>query len=181
MTTYYDVIETRFGWMGLLRSEKGLMRTTLPQIVPDRCIQILGAEMAGAEHAPERFTSLAGSLSRYFEGDKLRIVEETLDLEGATPFHRQAWQACMSIPFGETRTYKWLAIQAGKPNAPRAAGQSMARNRLPIVVPCHRVITADGGLRGLLGDRLGAEPRSGSLGLVQIYAHLVFEKLFGSG
>ena len=148
MTTYHDVIETRFGWMGLLRSEKGLMRTTLPQTSPDRCIQILGDEMAGAEHAPERFTSLVGSLRRYFEGDKLGLVEETLDLEGATPFHRQAWQACMSIPFGETRTYKWLATQAGKPNASRAAGQSMARNRLPIVVPCHRVIAADGGLRG---------------------------------
>ena len=91
MTTYHDVIETRFGWMGLLRSEKGLMRTTLPQTSPDRCIQILGDEMAGAEHAPERFTSLAGSLRRYFEGDKLGLVEETLDLEGATPFHRQAW------------------------------------------------------------------------------------------
>lgn len=148
MTTYHDVIETCFGWMGLLRSEKGLMCTTLPQTSPDLCIQILGEEMADAEHAPERFTSLAASLRRYFEGDKLRLVEETLDLDGATPFQRQAWRACMSIPFGETRTYKWLAAQAGKPKAPRAAGQSMARNRLPIVVPCHRVIAADGGLRG---------------------------------
>ena len=148
MTTYHDVIETRFGWMGLLRSEAGLMRTTLPQPSPDRCIPILGEEMAGSEHAPDRFAALAESLRRYFEGKKLSLVDEPLDLEGATPFHRQAWLACMSIPFGETRTYKWLATQAGKPKAPRAAGQSMARNRLPIVVPCHRVIAADGGLRG---------------------------------
>ena len=76
------------------------------------------------------------------------VLEAFVAEHGATPFHRQAWQACMSIPFGETRTYKWLATQAGKPKAPRAAGQSMARNRLPIVVPCHRVIAADGGLRG---------------------------------
>lgn len=148
MTTYHDVIETRFGWMGLLRSETGLMRTTLPQSSPERCIELLGEQAAGSEHAPARFTALAEKLRRYFEGDRLSLVDEPLDLEGATPFHREAWLACKSIPFGETRTYKWLATQAGKPNAPRAAGQSMARNRLPIVVPCHRVIAADGGLRG---------------------------------
>jgi methylated-DNA-[protein]-cysteine S-methyltransferase len=148
MTTYHDVIETRFGWMGLLRSETGLMRTTLPQPSPDRCIPLLGAELDGSEHAPDRFTALAESLGRYFEGGKHSFADEPLDLEDATPFHRMAWLACMSIPFGETRTYKWLATRAGKPKAPRAAGQSMARNRLPIVVPCHRVIAADGGLRG---------------------------------
>lgn len=148
MMTYNDVIETRFGWMGLLRSETGLMRTTLPQPSPERCIELLGDQVAGSEHAPDRFAALAEKLRRYFEGGKLDFAGEPLDLEGATPFHREAWLACMSIPFGETRTYKWLATRAGKPKAPRAAGQSMARNRLPIVVPCHRVIAADGGLRG---------------------------------
>jgi methylated-DNA-[protein]-cysteine S-methyltransferase len=67
-------------------------------------------------------------------------------MEGASEFYRAAWKACQSIPHGETRTYGWLAEQAGNPRAPRAAGQSMARNRLPIIVPCHRVIGSNGKL-----------------------------------
>ena len=67
----------------------------------------------------------------------------------------------MTIPYGETRPYKWLAARAGRPNAPRAAGQSMARNRLPIVVPCHRVVASDGSLRGFGRDaaQLGLKQR----------------------
>lgn len=148
MATYHDVIETRFGWMGLLRSDTGLMCTTLPQASPDRCIPLLGAKMDGSEHLPERFLTLAEDLRGYFEGGRLHFVDEPLDLDGVTPFYRKAWLACMAIPFGETRTYKWLATRAGNSMASRAAGQAMAKNRLPIVVPCHRVIAGDGGLRG---------------------------------
>ncbi len=73
---------------------------------------------------------------------------EPIDVEDASPFMQAAWGACRRIPAGETRSYKWLAEQAGRPQAPRAAGQSMARNRLPIIIPCHRVIASDGSLRG---------------------------------
>ena len=59
-----------------------------------------------------------------------------------------AWRAARTIPAGETRSYQWLAAQAGRPRAARAAGQSMARNRLWLVVPCHRVVASDGGLGG---------------------------------
>ena len=96
MTIYHDVIETRFGWMGLLRSETGLMRTTLPQSSPERCIELLGEQAADSEHAPDRFAALGEKLRRYFEGGKLNLGDEPLDLEGATPFHREAWRACMS-------------------------------------------------------------------------------------
>ena len=71
-----------------------------------------------------------------------------VDIEDASPFYRAAWMACRSIPMGETRSYAWLAERAGRPGASRAAGQSMARNRLPIVIPCHRVIASDGGMGG---------------------------------
>ncbi len=148
MAIYHDVIETRFGWMGLLRSETGLMCTTLPQVSPDRCIPLLGAEMGGSKHLPKRFVTLAEDLRSYFEGGRRHFIDEPLDLDGVSPFYRKAWLACMAIPFGETRTYKWLATSAGNSMASRAAGQSMAKNRLPIVVPCHRVIAGDGGLRG---------------------------------
>ncbi len=69
-----------------------------------------------------------------------------------TAFQRACWEACRSIPSGETRSYAWLAAAAGSPRAVRAAGQAMRRNPLPIVVPCHRVVGSGGWIGGYAGD-----------------------------
>ena len=69
----------------------------------------------------------------------------------ATPFFERCWRACRTIPAGETRTYRWLATAAGSPLAIRAAGQAMRRNPLPMIVPCHRVVAANG-LGGFSGS-----------------------------
>ena len=72
---------------------------------------------------------------------------------------RRCWEACRSIPRGETRSYGELATMAGeRGNAARAAGQAMRRNRLPIIIPCHRVISAAGGLHGFSGSSDQAGP-----------------------
>ena len=144
----FDIFETPFGWVGALASSRGLRRTTLPQTSPDECAALLDGQATGAVHDPHRFADLAGLLSRYFEGDAVDLASQPLDVRDAPAFQQAAWDACMTIPYGETRPYKWLAARAGRPNAPRAAGQSMARNRLPLVVPCHRVVASDGSLRG---------------------------------
>ena len=69
------------------------------------------------------------------------------------PFHRACWDACRRIPPGETRTYSDLARMAGgPPGAARAAGQAMRANRLPVAIPCHRVLAAGGGLGGYAGS-----------------------------
>jgi O-6-methylguanine DNA methyltransferase len=69
------------------------------------------------------------------------------------PFHRACWDACRRIPPGETRTYAELARMAGgPPGAARAAGQAMRANRLPVAIPCHRVLAAGGGLGGYAGS-----------------------------
>ena len=148
MNLFYDLFETPTGWIGLLASTKGLRRTTLPQRSPDECVALLGSDVEKATLSPERFDGLRRKLSAYFEGEPVSFDDEPIDVEDASPFLKAAWDACRSIPSGETRSYKWVAAQAGRPQAPRAAGQSMARNRLPIVVPCHRVVASDGSLRG---------------------------------
>lgn len=145
---YYDIVETQFGWMGLLSSEAGLLRSTLPEKSEEICASLLGIEAGEAVRSPTRFDDLSDRLERYFDGSDTGFEDVALDFYDAPDFHRRAWRACRTIPRGETRTYKWLAARAGSPNAPRAAGQTMARNRIPIIVPCHRVIGSDGSLRG---------------------------------
>lgn len=64
------------------------------------------------------------------------------------PFQQAVWKACMRIPEGETRSYKWIAEQIGKPGAARAVGAALGRNPFAPLVPCHRVIKSDGTLGG---------------------------------
>ena len=148
MTLHYDIFETQFGWIGVVASDKGLRRSTLPQASPEDCAEELGKALDNAVPSPEQFEDLKKKLMAYFDGEPVSFEDEPIDVADASPFHQAAWDACRSIPMGETRSYKWLAAEAGKPQAPRAAGQSMARNRLAIIVPCHRVIGSDGTLRG---------------------------------
>ncbi len=65
-----------------------------------------------------------------------------------TPFQRKVWNAVKAIPYGETRSYKWVAKKIGNPKAARAVGQALKRNPLLIIIPCHRVICSDGKLGG---------------------------------
>lgn len=92
-----------------------------------------------------------GALQRYFAGDARALDRLPLDVVQGTPFQRQVWDALRTIPYGETRSYAWLAAAVGKPGAARAVGQANGANPVGIVVPCHRVISADGGVGGYAG------------------------------
>ena len=73
-----------------------------------------------------------------------------MKLEG-TDFQRRVWKEISKIPFGETRTYKDLAIAIGKPNSSRAVANACGKNPYPVIIPCHRVIRSDGKLGGYSG------------------------------
>lgn len=87
------------------------------------------------------------ALSGYFNDGARDFANLPLDLQG-TPFQVKVWQELQRIPYGATISYKELAQRAGSPLACRAAGQANGRNPVPIIVPCHRVISADGRLGG---------------------------------
>ena len=91
----------------------------------------------------------AEQLAAYFAGE-LRQFDLPLQPVG-TPFQSAVWKALQCVPYGETVTYGELARRLGKPGAARAVGRANARNPQPIVVPCHRVIGADGTLTGYAG------------------------------
>lgn len=86
-------------------------------------------------------------LDAYFKGN-LRQFKQRMKFLIGTPFERKIWLALKTIPCGETRTYKWIAEQAGSVAAVRAAGQALKKNPLPIVLPCHRIVASGGGIGG---------------------------------
>ncbi len=147
MKLHYDVFPTPFGWYAAVVSPEGLRFGSMRQS-PDEAIEGLSRQLNGASQNSEAVADVQESILAFFDGDSDALGEIRLDLEGAPPFHRAAWDACLTIPLGETRSYAWLASAAGSPGAYRAAGQAMARNRVPVVVPCHRVIGSSGGLHG---------------------------------
>lgn len=107
-----------------------------------------GAPTAGAERDPV-IRSASAQLRAYFGGERT-----TFDLPlrpGGTPFERRVWDALREIPYGETTSYGALAARIGEPGAARAVGRANGRNPIPVIVPCHRVIGADGSLTGFGG------------------------------
>jgi len=93
---------------------------------------------------------LEAQLKRYFSGQRVRF-RVPLDWSGATAFQRKVWRVLRRIPYGETRSYAWVAQQIGCPRAARAVGAACKANPIPILVPCHRVVRSDGGLGGFSG------------------------------
>ncbi len=154
----YHLVELPMGWMVLLGGEDGLKRASLKP-TPQEAIEDMGMDLDRAEDDPNAFTEVVECLHRYAAGDRTALDEIGLDFSGVTPFFSAAWNACRSIPAGETRSYAWLAAEAGSPLAMRAAGQAMARNRFSLIIPCHRVIASDGGLGGYGGGGLGVKAR----------------------
>lgn len=97
----------------------------------------------------DRTAEARRQLAQYFAGER-REFDLPLAPEG-TPFERAVWKELEKIPFGETRTYGEIAETLGRPGAARAVGRANGANPIPIVVPCHRVIGADGSLTGFGG------------------------------
>lgn len=146
----YITFNTSMGWIGVLGSAKGLLRTTLPQRSAQEALQLLGDSLNYATWSPRRFEGLMERLKAYFGGHKVAFPDR-LDLSGATLFQREVWEITRLIPYGEIRSYAWVAEQVRRPVAMRAVGQALARNPLPVIVPCHRVLNIDGRLGGYTG------------------------------
>lgn len=132
-----------------------------PMIVAATQRGLAGVWFEGQRHLPDwsRWPEAPGhtvlaqavrQLQEYFAG--LRTVFALpLDLDGGTPFQQSVWHALLHIPRGTTASYGAVSERLGKPSAVRAVGAAVGRNPLSIVVPCHRVLGADGSLTGYAG------------------------------
>jgi methylated-DNA-[protein]-cysteine S-methyltransferase len=110
---------------------------------------LFGGEPDAAEGPHPVIAATARQLREYFGGER-RAFDLPLELSG-TPFQRRAWLALADVPYGTTRSYGEQARRLGAPGAARAVGAANGRNPLPIVLPCHRLVGADGSLTGYGG------------------------------
>ena len=146
----YITFSSDVGWLGILGSAKGLLCLTLPQRSAQEAHQLLGDRVNHAARSPQLFDDLIQRLRIYFGAHKVNFPDK-LDLSGATAFQRRVWEMTRLIPYGNTRSYTWVAEQIERARAARAVGQALGGNPLPIIVPCHRVIASSGKLGGFSG------------------------------
>ena len=144
---YYFEYDFPIGRLAIACDEAGITDVTLG--VPD-----------GVKMRTKLTDKCAAQLDEYFSG-KRRSFDVKLSVRG-TEFQKRVWNALLTVPYGETRSYKDIAIQVGNPNAARAVGMANNRNRIMIIIPCHRIIGADGSLVGY-GGRLDIKERLLSL------------------
>ena len=144
---YYDTIDTPMGSLLLLATEAGLCE--LDFNAKAREIE------ADWQHDPERLAPVIKQVGAYFAGE-LTDFDLPLDPQG-TEFQRRVWRELCAIPFGETISYGELARRIGKPTASRAVGAANGQNPVAIIIPCHRVLGANG-LGGFSG-RGGVETK----------------------
>jgi O-6-methylguanine DNA methyltransferase len=146
-----DSADTPYGPVFLAATERGLCRVTIPGETVDTLIAWVERRVAGADIAPAGggLADEAAAIAAFLE-DGAALPPMPVDLIG-TPFQRAVWQAVLDIPYGQTRSYADIAQQIGAPRASRAVGAANAVNPLPFVVPCHRVIGADGTIKGYPG------------------------------
>ncbi|MBA2742660.1 MAG: methylated-DNA--[protein]-cysteine S-methyltransferase [Actinobacteria bacterium] len=146
----YDVIDSPVGPLFVGVSTKGLAALSFHQ-QDDSDLERL-ASFAGPRvlRSPRAVDQVRRELDEYF-ARRRRIFDLSLDLRGLAPFTISVLDALGKVPFGETTTYGALAARVGRPRAARAVGTVMNRNRIPIVLPCHRVVGSTGALVGYGG------------------------------
>jgi methylated-DNA-[protein]-cysteine S-methyltransferase len=141
---YYKTMASPVGELKLIASDKGLAAVLWENDLPDR----VPISAAIANNHP-LLCEAERQLQEYFAQTRTSFSIE-LDFMG-TPFQKKIWQALLTIPFGETRTYGQIARQIGDPKAVRAVGGAANKNPVSIIAPCHRVIGASGKLVGFAG------------------------------
>ncbi|MFN4353750.1 methylated-DNA--[protein]-cysteine S-methyltransferase [Parvibaculum sp.] len=139
------VLDTPIGRLRLAATDAGLATVLFPNQK-----DVSFPKREGSARARTHLDKAVKALEKYFEGKKKGFYDLTLAPSG-TAFQLSVWRALSAIPFGETRSYAEIAREIGNPKGMRAVGLANGKNPIPIIVPCHRVIGADGSLTGFGG------------------------------
>jgi O-6-methylguanine DNA methyltransferase len=155
-TVWYTAISSPIGKLYLAVTDRGIARIMIgsnkvkPLFLDE--LQVLAPTCSIREN-PVPFRNVIKVLEKYFSGKEIDIISSKIpfDFSSGTPFQQKVWKTLCRIPYGQVRSYQWVAEQIKEPDAVRAVGQANGKNPLPILVPCHRVINKDGTLGGYSG------------------------------
>jgi methylated-DNA-[protein]-cysteine S-methyltransferase len=147
----YFIFETASGFCGIAWNDVGITRFQLPTRSPEAAVRILLRRLPGAEPGaptPEVVETMVAA-KRYFAGEETDFSGVSLDLSDQDVFFKQIYAAARQVGWGHTTTYGTLAKELGAgPEAARDVGQAMAKNPVPLIIPCHRVLAAGGKVGG---------------------------------
>jgi methylated-DNA-[protein]-cysteine S-methyltransferase len=146
----YDVVDSPVGDLFVAVTERGLCTISYDTDPEAKLEQLARGFGTRVLRSPRSVDPARRELDEYFEG-KRRSFDIGVDLRLTRDFGRSVLKELAAVPFGEVTTYGALAARAGKPRAARAVGTIMNRNPIPIVLPCHRVVGANGSLVGYAG------------------------------
>ena len=141
--THAITFQTAWGLIRITASEKGVTSIDLSPSDPSARQQPAEAGGAAASIVEEARAQLVA----YIAGTR-REFSSSVDYSAGTPFQRKVWKAITRIPYGRVRSYQWVAMRVGGKQYARAVGMALGANPVPIVVPCHRIISHDGSLGG---------------------------------
>ena len=145
MQHYFKEIDSPVGLLKLVAHDQALVAVLWENESPNR---VRGATLIEDQNHPVLLNTQQ-QLTEYFNQTRT-IFDLALDFQG-TDFQKKVWQALLTIPFGETRSYKQIAEQIGNVKAVRAVGAANGKNPISIIAPCHRVVGANGKLVGFAG------------------------------
>lgn len=141
----YTLFDTLIGRCGIAWSDRGIVRIQLPEETDAKAVRRLATndDLTPAEPPPQVRASIE-QIRRHLGGDRQDFRDMPLDMSGVADFHRRVYQGARKVSAGKTISYGELAMRIGAPGAARAVGQALGRNPFAIVVPCHRVLAAQG-------------------------------------
>ncbi|MFM7275784.1 MAG: methylated-DNA--[protein]-cysteine S-methyltransferase [Gammaproteobacteria bacterium] len=150
MTGSFALFDTPIGRCAIVWTAAGIAGLQLPEADDAALRAAVERKHPGSREAtpPTRVAAAIAALRRLLAGEAELLSDIPLDLEGIPPFHRAVYAEARRIPPGQTRSYGQLAQALGKPGAARAVGQALGANPFALIVPCHRVLAADGRLNG---------------------------------
>ncbi len=150
-TAQYTIFETVLGFCGIGWNSVGITRFQLPTRTAEAAehLMLRRAPDATPSTPPAKVAGTIEAAKRYFAGEAIDFSDVELDLEGQDDFFRRIYDAARRVGWGRTTTYGTLAKALGAgPEAARDVGQAMAKNPVPLIIPCHRVLAAGGRLGG---------------------------------
>jgi len=149
-TLTYTIFNTPLGKTGVAVTPTGICRVVLSISRESEFIRTLKTLHPSPKRLPNRLVALEKEFQLYFN-NKLKKFSFKPDLGQGTQFQQRVWNKLTSIPFGETRSYQWLATAIGQSKSVRAVGNANGKNPTPVIIPCHRVIRKNGNLGGFTG------------------------------